>query len=67
MSKTFDNLIGYSPDFVKDKLQEEGYDVKFGYTRGFKDKEILTEEYVVRIDCSDRSCNVIISCFNTMI
>ena len=33
-----------------------GYDVKFGYTRGFKDKEILTEEYVVRIDCSDKSC-----------
>lgn len=67
MNKFYNDLIGCKPDFIKDELEKEGYDINFTYTRGFKDKELLTEEYAVRINCMDKTCNITLSCFNTMI
>ncbi len=67
MSNFFDNLIGRSPNFIKEQLEKKGYDVIFEYTKGFKDQNLLKEEYAVRINCKEKSCHVILSCFNTMI
>ena len=67
MNNFLESLIGCSPDFIKEQLQKEGYNVNFTYTKGFKDQDLLTEEYAVRIICRDKTCNVILSCFNTMI
>ena len=67
MNKFYDDMIGCTPDFIKAELQKKGYDVNFIYTRGFKDKVLLSEEYAVRINCIDKTCNIVLSCFNTMI
>ncbi len=60
-------LIGKPKSYILEYAREHSLNVEFLYTKGYKDSDILTEEYAVRVDYDDVKLYVVLSYFKTAI
>lgn len=65
MSSQWEQLIGQRLSEAESCLKEFGIPYEIRYTRGRKDKELLTEEYVIKATGTNARVELICSAFKT--
>lgn len=65
MSSQWERLIGQRLSEAESFLRECGIPYEIRYTRGKKDKELLTEEYVIKATGTNARVELICSAFKT--
>lgn len=67
MDNLNEELVGKTLNHAKNHLERMGMEISYRFTSGGKDKDLLSEPYVVRVKTNANKADILLSCFKTMI